>query len=163
MSMSERFTLSNMAVEAGAKAGLIATDNTTREYLKSRGREDKFVEIKPDPDAVYERVITINAGDIEPTVSKPHTVDNVELAKNLNDVKVNQVYIGTCTNGRIEDLRTAAKIIKGKKIAQGTRLLVSPASKEIFVQALAEDFPGYVIRKRNDDLSYWISGGKTDE
>ena len=138
MTMSERFTLSNMAVEAGAKAGLIATDNTTREFLKSRGREDKFVEIKPDPDANYERVIKIDAATIEPTVSKPHTVDNVDLARNLNNVKVNQVYIGTCTNGRIEDLRIAAKIIKGKKIAEGTRLLVSPASKDIFVQALHE-------------------------
>ena len=138
MSMSERFTLANMAVEAGAKAGLFATDEKTKEFLRSRGREDKFVEIKPDEDAVYERVIKIDASKLEPTVSKPHTVDNTELAKNLNDIKVNQVFIGTCTNGRIDDLRIAANILRGKKIAKGTRLLVSPASKDVFVEALQE-------------------------
>ena len=138
MSMSERFTLANMAVEAGAKAGLFATDEKTKEFLRSRGREDKFVEIKADADAVYERVIKIDASKLEPTVSKPHTVDNTELAKNLNDIKVNQVFIGTCTNGRIDDLRIAANILRGKKIAKGTRLLVSPASKDVFVEALQE-------------------------
>jgi len=138
MSMSDRFTLANMAVEAGAKAGLFITDDKTREYLKSRGREDKFVKIAPDEDANYERIIEINAADIEPTVSCPHTVDNTELAKNLNRIKVNQVFIGTCTNGRIEDLRIAAEILKDKKLAFGVRLLISPASKDIFLQALKE-------------------------
>ncbi len=138
MSMADRFTLANMAVEAGAKAGLFITDDKTREYLKERGREDKFVKIEPDADAQYERVIKINAADIQPTVSCPHTVDNTKLAKDLNDIKVNQVFIGTCTNGRIEDLRIAASILKGKKIADGVRLMVSPASKDIFKQALTE-------------------------
>ena len=138
MTMSERFTLANMAVEAGAKAGLFCTDDKTKEFLASRGRADKFVVVKPDPDANYERIIKIDASKLEPTVSKPHTVDNTELAKNLNDIKVNQVFIGTCTNGRIEDLRIAAKILKGKKIANGVRLLVSPASKDVFTQALNE-------------------------
>ncbi|MBO5948264.1 3-isopropylmalate dehydratase large subunit [bacterium] len=138
MSMSDRFTLSNMAVEAGAKAGLIASDETTKEFLKSRGREDKFVEIKPDEDANYERIIEIDASTLEPTVSCPHTVDNTKLAKDLSDIKIQQVFIGTCTNGRIEDLRQAAEILKGKKVNPDVRLLVAPASKDVFLQALQE-------------------------
>ena len=138
MSMSDRFTLSNMAVEAGAKAGLIVSDRTTREFLKSRGREDKFVELKPDSDAQYERIIEIDASKIESTVSCPHTVDNTKLAKDLHNVKINQVFIGTCTNGRIDDLRQAAQILKGKKVNSDVRLLVAPASKDVFLQALRE-------------------------
>ena len=138
MSMSDRFTLSNMAVEAGAKAGLIASDETTKEFLKSRGREDKFVEIKTDEDSNYERIIEIDASTLEPTVSCPHTVDNTKLAKDLSDIKIQQVFIGTCTNGRIEDLRQAAEILKGKKVNPDVRLLVAPASKDVFLQALQE-------------------------
>ena len=138
MEMSERFTLANMAVEAGAKAGLFVADEKTREFLKSRGRKDKFRTLKPDSDAVYERVIKINAEDITHTVSCPHTVDNVKNADELNDVKVNQVFIGTCTNGRIEDLRIAAKILKGKKVNPDVRLLICPASKDVYLQALDE-------------------------
>ncbi|HNW26410.1 MAG TPA: 3-isopropylmalate dehydratase large subunit, partial [Candidatus Gastranaerophilaceae bacterium] len=138
MYMAERFTLANMAVEAGAKAGLFATDEKTKEYLQSRGRGDKFVEIKPDVDAHYERVIKIDASIVGHMVSCPHTVDNVKPASELRDVKVNQVFVGTCTNGRIEDLRIAANILKGKKIHPEVRMLVSPASKEVFKKALRE-------------------------
>ena len=138
MEMSERFTLANMAVEAGAKAGLFVADEKTREFLKSRGREDKFRSIKPDSDAVYERIIKIDASTIEHTVSCPHTVDNTKLAKDLNDVKVDQVYVGTCTNGRIEDLRTVANILKGKKVNSDVRMLICPASKDVYLQALNE-------------------------
>ncbi len=138
MSMADRFTLANMAVEAGAKAGLFETDDKTRAYLESRGRADKFVEIKPDPDAVYERVINIDAASIEPTVSCPHTVDNTKLAKELSDVKLNQVFVGTCTNGRIEDLRIVAKILEGKKVCPDVRLIVVPASRDIYLQAMEE-------------------------
>lgn len=138
MEMSERFTLANMAVEAGAKAGLFVADEKTREYLKERGREDKFRSIKPDADAIYERIIEINASDIEHTVSCPHTVDNVKLAKELSDVKVDQVYVGTCTNGRIEDLRIVAKILDGKKINSDVRMLICPASKDIYLKAIDE-------------------------
>ena len=136
--MAERFTLANMAVEAGAKCGLFVPDEKTKEYLKSRGREDKFKEIKPDIDAIYERIIEIDASTIEHTVSCPHTVDNTKLAKDLNDVKVNQVYVGTCTNGRIEDMRTVANILKGKKVHDGVRMLICPASRDIYKQALKE-------------------------
>lgn len=138
MSMSERFTLANMAVEAGAKAGLFETDEKTREFLKERGREDKFKEIKMDDDAQYERVIKIDASVIDSMVSCPHTVDNVKRADELNDVKINQVFIGTCTNGRIEDLRVAANVLKGKKTAPNVRLIIVPASKDTYIQACKE-------------------------
>lgn len=138
MSMSERFTLANMAVEAGAKCGLFATDEKTKEYLKSHGREDKFLELKPDEDADYERTIKINASEIKHTVACPHTVDNVKSVEELSGVKVNQVFVGTCTNGRIEDLRIVADILKGKKVHSDVRMLIAPASKEVFKQALQE-------------------------
>ena len=138
MTMADRFTLANMAVEAGAKAGLFVTDEKTKEYLKQHGREEKFTEIKPDADAVYERVIEIDASKLVPTVSCPHTVDNTKPAKDLKDVKINQVFIGTCTNGRIEDLRIAAEILNGKKVNPEVRLLVVPASKEVYKQAIEE-------------------------
>ena len=138
MSMSDRFTIANMAVEAGAKAGLFITDEKTKAYLKERGREDKFVEIYPDKDAVYERIIEIDASKIEPTVSCPHTVDNTKLAKQLKDVKLNQVFIGTCTNGRIEDLRIAAEILKGRKVNPDVRLIIVPASKDVYLKAIEE-------------------------
>lgn len=138
MSMSDRFTIANMAVEAGAKAGLFETDEKTLAYLKEKGREDKFVEIKADKDAVYERIIKINASELKPTISCPHTVDNTKTVDELKNVKVNQVFIGTCTNGRIEDLRVAAEILKGKKVNPDVRLLVAPASRTVFMQALKE-------------------------
>ena len=138
MEMSERFTLANMAVEAGAKAGLFVADEKTKAYLKGHGREDKFKTLKPDEDAVYERIIEINAADIKHTVSCPHTVDNTKTVDELSEIKVNQVYIGTCTNGRLEDMRTAAKILKGNKVKEGVRLLICPASKDIYLKSLDE-------------------------
>ena len=138
MSMADRFTVANMAVEAGAKAGLFKTDEKTKAYLKEHNREDKFREIYPDDDAVYERVIEIDASKIEPVVSCPHTVDNTKPAKELENIKLNQVFIGTCTNGRIEDLRIAASILKGKKVNQDVRLIVVPASKDVYLKALEE-------------------------
>lgn len=138
MSMSDRFTLSNMAVEAGAKCGLIVPDETTKEYLKSRGREDMFRVVEPDEDAVYERVIDINAEDVERTVSCPHTVDNVKKVSELGDIKVDQVFVGTCTNGRLEDMRTVAEILKGKKVNPDVRMLICPASPDVYKASLKE-------------------------
>ena len=138
MSMSERFTLANMAVEAGAKCGLFIADEKTRAFLKERGREDKFKQILPDNDAEYERIIEINAEDVPHTVSCPHTVDNTKPVEDLADIKVNQVFVGTCTNGRIEDLRIVAEILKGKTVHSDVRLLICPASKDVFKQALNE-------------------------
>lgn len=138
MSMSDRFTVSNMAVEAGAKVGLFETDEKTKAYLKEHGRETEYKEIKADSDAVYERVININLNDLKPTISCPHTVDNTKAIDEMDRVKVNQVYIGTCTNGRMEDLRIAANILKGKKVHEDVRLLISPASRKVFLEALDE-------------------------
>lgn len=138
MSMSERFTLANMAVEAGAKCGLFIADEKTKAFLKSRGREEKFRTIQPDSDAIYERVIKINAQDITHMVSCPHTVDNTKTVDEVKNVKVNQVFVGTCTNGRIEDLRVVAKILNGKKVNSDVRMLICPASKDVYLQALDE-------------------------
>lgn len=138
MSMAERFTLANMAVEAGAKAGLFETDEKTLAWLKENGREDKYAEIKMDDNAIYERVIEIDAAEIKPCVSCPHTVDNVKWASDLNNVKVNQVFVGTCTNGRIEDLRVVASVLKGKKKHPDVRMIIVPASPKIYLQAVKE-------------------------
>ncbi|TET50602.1 MAG: homoaconitate hydratase family protein, partial [Actinomycetota bacterium] len=133
MDMDGRFTISNMAVEAGAKTGLFAADSITEQYLQSRGRGDCFRKIFADSDAVYEKVIDIDCSVIEPMVSQPHTVDNALPARDLDDVRVDQVFIGTCTNGRLSDLRIAAEILKGRKVSSGVRLLVVPASREIYL------------------------------
>jgi 3-isopropylmalate/(R)-2-methylmalate dehydratase large subunit len=136
MSMSGRFTTANMAVEAGAKAGLFESDETTREFLKSEGRGKDYRPLVADPDATYEKTIRINGNKLEPTVSKPHTVDNTALAKDLKGTKIQQVFIGTCTNGRLEDLEVAASILKGKKPAKNVRLIVAPASRRILLDTI---------------------------
>jgi 3-isopropylmalate/(R)-2-methylmalate dehydratase large subunit len=136
MSMSGRFTLSNMAVEAGAKAGLIASDETTKQFLKQQGRGSKYRKIAPDKDAVYERVVQIDAADLVPVVAFPHTVDNVKPIREAKGIKINQVFVGTCTNGRLEDLKVAADMIKGKKKHSGVRMIIVPASKAVFLDAL---------------------------
>ena len=146
MSMSDRFTLSNMAVEAGAKAGLIASDEITKEYLISRGRGEQFKVVDSDPDAVYERVIEIDVTRLEPIVSCPHTVDNTQLAVKLDNIKVDQVFIGSCTNGRIEDLRIAADILKDKKVHPDVRLIVIPASRDVFLQATREGLIEFFVK-----------------
>lgn len=136
MSMESRFTLSNMAVEAGAKTGLIASDEITKEYLKLRDRLKDWRSLVPDKDAKYERVIEIDANKLEPQVACPHTVDNTKPVNELKGTKVHQIFIGTCTNGRIEDLKIAAGILKNQKIAPHIRLIVVPASRDVFLDAL---------------------------
>ena len=140
MEMSERFTLANMAVEAGAKCGLFVADEKTKAYLEEKGRAEKFSQILPDKDAIYERVIHIKAEDVKYTVSCPHTVDNTKTVEELEKehIKVNQVYVGTCTNGRIEDLRVVANVLKGKKVHSDVRMLICPASPTVYKQALKE-------------------------
>ncbi len=136
MSMSGRFTIANMAVEAGAKVGLFASDETTKEFLKAEGRGKDFRPLAADADAVYEKTIRIDAAKLEPTVSRPHTVDNTALAKDLKGTKIQQVVIGTCTNGRLEDLEVAASILRGKKPAKTVRLIIAPASRQVLLQAI---------------------------
>ena len=136
MPMSERLTLANMAVEAGAKVGLLSPDEITRGYLEAQGRGASFRPLNPDPDAVYERVIEIDAPALEPIVSKPHTVDNTSLAKELDSIEIQQVFIGTCTNGRLDDLEVAARILEGRVRHPTTRLIVAPASKKVLMEAI---------------------------
>ncbi len=138
LEMEDRFTVSNMAVEAGAKTGLFCSDLTTKKYLEKQNRANCFKEIFPDSDAKYEQIIEINCSEIEPMISMPHTVDNTISVSKIDKIKINQVLIGTCTNGRINDLRIAAKILKGNKIADGVRLLVVPASKDVYLEAIKE-------------------------
>jgi len=140
MSMSERFTIANMAVEAGAKVGLFASDKTTQDYLIAEGRGKHYRSIFPDADAVYERTININAAGLEPIVAKPHVVDNTAPARELKGTKIQQVFIGTCTNGRLEDLAIAVDILRGKKHHPETRLLVAPASRQSLLAAITAGY-----------------------
>jgi 3-isopropylmalate/(R)-2-methylmalate dehydratase large subunit len=136
MSLSGRFTIANMAVEAGAKVGLFESDETTRDFLETEGRGKDFKPLAADPDAVYEKTIRISAAKLEPTVSQPHTVDNTAPAKELKGTKIQQVVIGTCTNGRLEDLEVAAAVLKGKKCAGTVRFIIVPASRQVLLQAM---------------------------
>ena len=147
MTVSDRMVLSNMAIEMGGKTGIIEPDNITYQYLKDRVRgENKnrlkaFIEksnLKTDIDSPSLETIDIDVSDLEPQVSCPHNVDNVKPASELSDVEIDQVFIGSCTNGRIEDLRDAAKILKGNKISNNLRMLVIPASRETYMKALDE-------------------------
>ena len=136
MTMPQRLTVANMAVEAGAKVGLFNSDNITKEYLTSQGRGNKYKALHPDVDAYYEQVITINAAEIEPMVAMPHTVDNVAPAHTFAGTKVHQVFIGTCTNGRLEDLAIAAAILKNRRCHPKVRLIIAPASRQVLTAAL---------------------------
>jgi 3-isopropylmalate/(R)-2-methylmalate dehydratase large subunit len=138
MPMTDRLTLSSLAVEAGAKAGLIASDNNTKTFMEERGRAAGFRELEADADAEYEKVVTIDASKLVPVVSAPHTVDNVMRAEDAANTIINQAFIGTCTNGRLADLQVAAAVVKGKKVAPGVRFLVAPASRDVFLAALKD-------------------------
>jgi 3-isopropylmalate/(R)-2-methylmalate dehydratase large subunit len=140
MRVSQRLTISNMAVEAGAKAGIFASDRLTREYLEEQGRGQDYCPISPDEDAQYERTISIDLNKLEPTVSRPHTVDNTATARELKGTKIQQVFIGTCTNGRLEDIELAASILRGRTRHPGTRLIVGPASKEVLLEAIKKGY-----------------------
>lgn len=136
MSISERLSIANMAVEAGAKVGLFPSDETTRAYLKGQGRGDQYQPLAPDKDARYECSIDIDVTRLEPMIAKPHTVDNVAPVRDLKGTEIHQVFIGTCTNGRLDDLAIAAGILKGKKRHPRTRLVVAPASRGILLAAI---------------------------
>ncbi|HTY81389.1 MAG TPA: 3-isopropylmalate dehydratase large subunit [Dehalococcoidales bacterium] len=136
MSISGRFTIANMAVEAGAKVGLFESDETTKAFLEAQGRGKDYKPLAADKGAVYEEVIRIKADELDPTVAMPHTVDNTSMASALKGTKIQQVVIGTCTNGRMEDLAVADSILKGKKAAKSVRLIIAPASRRILVDAI---------------------------
>jgi 3-isopropylmalate/(R)-2-methylmalate dehydratase large subunit len=136
--MPERLTLTNMAVEAGAKAGLVASDEVTRSFLAAQGREADYRTVAPDPGAAYERSLSYIADELVPVVAAPHTVDNVHPAAELAGTKVDQVLIGTCTNGRLDDLRAAARLLRGRRRAARARLIVTPASRAVWRAAADE-------------------------
>jgi 3-isopropylmalate/(R)-2-methylmalate dehydratase large subunit len=137
LSMSGRMTICNMAIEMGGKTGIVEADEVTLDYLKGRVK-GKFKTVKSDPDAIYEKTLKIDVSKLIPQVACPHSVDNVKPVTELAGIHVDQVFIGSCTNGRLEDLQEAAAILKGKKISISTRLQVTPASVDIFKIALKE-------------------------
>lgn len=140
MDMAGRFTIANMAVEAGAKVGLFPSDETTRQFLAKQGREGDYQPLSADDDATYEKTIRIRVDELDPTVSFPHSVDSITHARKLRNTEIQQVYIGTCTNGRLEDLAVAAGILRGKKKAPSVRLIIAPASKQVLSEAMAAGY-----------------------
>ncbi len=137
MSIGERMVLCNMSAEMGAKAGMVAFDDTTRAYLDQR-TDGEYTILNSDEGCTYEKTFLFDVSDLEPQLSCPHTVDNVRPVHEKEGTKIDQAVLGTCTNGRVEDLREASHILKGKKVADTVRLLVIPASTEVYKEALQE-------------------------
>lgn len=137
LSMDGRFTMCNMAIEAGGKNGIVEPDATTEEYCRGRALREPVM-MKSDEGAEYERVIDIDVGSIELQVAKPHLPSNTVPASELADLKIDQVVIGSCTNGRIEDLRMAAEVLKGRKVHPDVRAIVFPGSQLVYQQAIGE-------------------------
>ncbi len=145
LSMDSRFTMANMAIEAGAKNGIFPVDEKTIEYVKAHSQREYKV-FAADPDAVYEKVYEIDLSKIRPTVAFPHLPDNTRTIDEVGTIKVDQVVIGSCTNGRIEDLRVAAGILRGKKVAKGLRVLVFPGTQAIYLQAIEEGLVQDIVK-----------------
>lgn len=145
LNIEDRFTICNMAIEAGAKTGIIAPDEKTIAYLEGKiddkllGRiKAKINSLKTDNEKDYEQIITLNVNDWEPAVACPHLPSKVKGVSSIKGIKIDQAFIGSCTNGRITDLRLAAKILQGKKVAKGVRLIITPATPKIYLQALEQ-------------------------
>ena len=145
LSMDDRFTVSNMAIEAGGKNGIFPVDEKTLEYIKGRFKREPKI-FKADDDAVYEKEVVIDLDKLEPTVSLPHLPSNTKTAKEVSGLEINQVVIGSCTNGRISDLRAAAEILKGRKVAKNVRCIVIPATQEIYLQSVKEGLTEIFIK-----------------
>ena len=137
LSMDDRFAIANMAIEAGAKNGIFPVDDKTIAYMEEHSKKPYTV-YEADEDAVYDETITIDLSKLEPTVAFPHLPENTKTVSEAGEVKIDQVVIGSCTNGRIDDLRCAAEILKGRKVAKGMRLIVIPATQAIYLQAMEE-------------------------
>ncbi|SPF41498.1 3-isopropylmalate dehydratase large subunit [Syntrophobacter sp. SbD1] len=137
LSMTDRFSMCNMAIEAGAKVGIITPDSITQEYVSARAKRPyKFY--SSDPDASYEAVYEWDLSDLEPVVAMPHSPQNVKQVTEIPKTPIDQVVIGSCTNGRLEDLRLAAQVMKGRKVARGVRCIVIPATQRIYLEAMEE-------------------------
>ncbi len=137
LSMDDRFTIANMAIEAGGKNGIFPVDDLTREYMKEHSKRP-FVEYEADEDAEYDEEYTIDLSTLKSTVSFPHLPENTRTIDEVGDVVIDQVVIGSCTNGRMDDLRVAASILEGKKVKKGLRVIVIPATQKIYLQAMEE-------------------------
>ncbi|MBP2645868.1 MAG: dmdA [Firmicutes bacterium] len=139
LSMTDRLTIANMAIEAGAKNGIFPVDNATLEYISSRV-DREYVTVKADEDASYERVITIALDSLTPVVALPHLPENVRPIGEVKETVIDQVVIGSCTNGRIEDLEQAAEILDGKKVHSGVRAIVIPGSQDVYLEAMKKGY-----------------------
>jgi len=137
LSMDDRFTIANMAIEAGAKNGIFPVDDKTRAYLDGRVTRP-WEAVEPDADAEYEREVVIDLDTLQPTVALPHLPSNTRTVDQVAGTHIDQVVIGSCTNGRLEDLRQAAAVLKGRKVAAGVRCIVIPATQQITLDAMAE-------------------------
>ena len=137
LSMDDRFTIANMAIEAGGKNGIFPVDDVTRDYMKEHSKRP-FTEYEADPDAEYDEEYTIDLSALKSTVSFPHLPENTRTIDEVGDITIDQVVIGSCTNGRMDALRTAAEILKGRKVAKGVRVIVIPATQKIYLDAMEE-------------------------
>jgi 3-isopropylmalate/(R)-2-methylmalate dehydratase large subunit len=147
MSTSGRLTVCNMSVEAGATSGIVVPDAETLKYLReTAGVTDEIELITPDEDAVYDKIIEINADELVPQIACPHTVDNVKPINEVIGTRVEQIVIGSCTNGRLDDLEIAANILRGKKVSKTTRMLVFPASGRIYQEAIDKGYIGDLMK-----------------
>jgi 3-isopropylmalate/(R)-2-methylmalate dehydratase large subunit len=151
LSMDDRLTMANMAIEAGAKNGIFPVDEKTREYMKTHRNKNRALAkriraFKPDGDAEYERVIDIDLSKIRPTVAFPHLPENTKTIDEVGDVEIDQVVIGSCTNGRYEDMKTAAKILKGRKVARGVRCIIFPGTQQVYLDCVRDGFAEIFIK-----------------
>jgi 3-isopropylmalate/(R)-2-methylmalate dehydratase large subunit len=133
-----RMTIANMAVEAGAKVGLFTSDEMTRKWLDCMGRPEDFKRLAPDPNAIYEQTVRILAKDLKPTIACPHQVDNVKTIDEIGEVRVDQVFLGTSCNGRLEDFHIAAQILRGRRVHSKTRMIITPGSLRVYKEALKD-------------------------
>jgi 3-isopropylmalate/(R)-2-methylmalate dehydratase large subunit len=160
-----RLTLANMAVEAGAKTGLVKSDTRTKQYLREFGREQQWKEIHADDDASYESEIAINASELQPQVAFPGSPSNVRPVSEAKDVKVNEVFIGSCTNTRIEDMRIVAQIFRRRQKARDLKLIVTPSSRKLYLKCMEEGIleillqVGAVITPPGCGVCYGAVGG----
>ena len=145
LSMDSRFTMANMAIEAGAKAGIFRVDKKTLDYVKPRAKR-AYTVYEADKDAEYARVIEYDASKIEPQVALPHSPANTKSVSQVKNIEINQAVIGSCTNGRLEDLEIAARILKGKKIHPGVRCIIIPGTPQVYLDALTEGLIEIFIR-----------------
>jgi len=138
LEMAGRMTIANMSVEAGGKVGLFPSDEITRGWLGRMGRSEEFKRLASDPDAIYEKTVRISAKDLKPTIACPHQVDNTMTIDEIGEVKVDQVFLGTSCNGRLEDLHVAAQILEGRRVHPKTRMIVTPGSHQVYKEALKD-------------------------